>query len=284
MEKGLSQLGLSELRFENLANLEVTSDTIYRVALDSLVSGNAETLENTMRTLSENFERIINYLQIESVNNMSCYYFGRISSIVEFILDIIAEKEELKNYDGLISNYPLLLPALKIIKERNTISGVNLQKELKLKSSSNLSNFIKRIEKFDLISVHKIGTTNYFSLTLKGDQLLSKKANDLISNSSSFVKICEFFEILDHLSEEIGKNNSSSTRVILNSEIDIGVRETRILKQKLDRVFTKKEECFRNTIKSVNVKPSRMILYNSNFNFLDVSYDTDDRVYDTVIF
>ncbi len=282
MEKDLAILSLGSFKDENLSNLEMVSDTVYKLAFDSYVSGNSETLKKVLSSMAENFERISNYLHVEEFDNAPSYYFGRISSLTEFLLDIIKEDEEEYNIEGLRKSYPLLLPALEIIKKHNTVSGVILQKELNLKSSSNLSNFLKRISKFELVSIHKVGNTNFISLTIKGEYFLSKNTERTSSKNISCIEIGTLYKILDQIAEESRKTNPSSIKVICTNNIDLGVRETRILKHKVDRVFSNRDECIKNVFKSLNTKTSRTNSYSKSFCFDENLYNRDNVLYASI--
>lgn len=238
MIKGAALVDIKDFQNKNNANVEAVSDSVYKLALDSLTSDKMETIEKSFKALEENFEVISNAIDLgSSIDSEMCYNFGRIVAATELVLDLINFKDLSCSLEQISKNYPLLLPALEAIKEQNTISGSELQKKLGLKASSNLSNFLKRIDKYELVHVKKIGTTNYLSLTRKGEQLLSKNKRKALNSNEEHVPLQHVYTLLDEMSDEIGKLNPNTIRVLHSFSADISNQEKRLLKHKIDMIF-----------------------------------------------
>lgn len=252
MNKELKLINVNDFKNTNLKNVEVVSESIYKLAKDSLLIGKISMMESSFKEIAKDFEKISNCIELNKRNNLICYHFGRISSITDIVLEISSEQEKVSVLKNISKSYTLLLPALQAIKEHNTISGVELQKELNLKASSNLSNFLKRIDKYGLIRIRKIGTINYISLTEQGEKLLTQYSESLSSENETVLTFTQLYCILDCLIDELSDSNASSIKVIHKCvPKTISVGEKRLLKQKIDRIFYVRDNYIKTKLKSI---------------------------------
>lgn len=276
MSKELKLINVNDFKNTNLKNVEVVSESIYKLAKDSLLLGKTSTLENSFKEITKDFEKISNCIGLNKPDNSICYHFGRISSLTNIILEISSEQEKVNVLKNISKSYTLLLPALQAIKKHNTISGVELQKELNLKASSNLSNFLKRIDKYGLITIRKIGTINYVSLTEQGEKLLSQYNGNISSENETELTITQLYCILDCLIDELSNSNASSIKIIHKCVPQTtSVGEKRLLKQKFDRIFYVRDNYIKTKLKSIG---------NNNSEYLEdeffEEYKQDDNIYD----
>ncbi len=244
-------IDVKDFQNKNSDNIEAVSDSIYKLVFESLTHERIDSLEKSFKALSDNFETISNALNIENDNNNICFNYGRIAAMTELVLDLIDANNISCTLEQISKNYALLLPVLETIQRHNTISGVQLKKELKFKSSSNLSNFVRRIDKYELIHVKKIGTTSYLSLTRKGQQLLSQSKRSTANKVEHQIPVKQVYVLLDEMSEEIGKVKPNKLKVLhaLSSQIDI--KEKGLLRHKIDMVFKSSEKLKISKIRSM---------------------------------
>lgn len=279
--KNLSLVNVDDFITSNLESIEVMSENILSTITDSIISSNIKSLEESLKGISKNSEKIFNILDLEEEQNKICFCWGRISAATDIALDLINEDKNSDVFENLIKSYSLLVPALKIIKKYNTVPGIVLQKEMNLKSSSNLSNFLNRIKKYELISIHKIGTCNYLSLTVKGEQLLTHSQNEGKCIESTTPEINDLYKFLDQLTGEMVKPVPNSIRVLSNIDnFDVGIREKRLLKKKIDQLFIKRDEYFKTIFKNVCTRTSRSDFY---YGYFDTESNSEKNflIYDT---
>ncbi len=280
MNNDIAKLNLDNFTNGNEDNIEVISETIRKIVVDSIVKGNVRDLESSLKNITKSYEKITNQLNLDEKQKLLCYYFGRISATTDSAFEVIDENKNFDDFENLINSYTLLLPALETIKRYNTVPGVILQKELKMKSSSNLSNFLNRIKKYNLVSVHKIGTNNYFSLTIKGEQLLIYSQRESL-NEKPREAIRGIFTILDKISEEMCKPAPSSIKIIHSiSDCNIDIRETRMLKQRIDRVFTNRDDFFKTIFKNSELNRNKNFLYYACIDD-EINFEKNDEIYVT---
>lgn len=251
MSKDMKTLRINLFDSNNLKGAKAADKTIFNLALSAICADNVPAIEDSFNSMSEDFEKIMNNLEIDESNgsiNTSCYYFGRIAAINDIILKIIEEQQRISISKEVLKSYRLLVPALSIIKEHGTISGSELKKELNLKSSSNLSNFLKRIDKYNLVNVKKIGTVNYISLTHNGMLLLAKENNDK-DDTETKITITQLFDILDGVKVENAKENASSLKIIhKNVPSDLPLEDQRLLKQKFNQIFYARNDFLKSSL------------------------------------
>lgn len=228
--------------------------------------------------ITNNYEKIHNILSLNDTQNAICYYYGRISSITDLALDIIKEETTSKLLDNVLNSYSLLLPALKVIEKYGTVSGANLKKELALKSNSNLSNFIKRINKYNLIEVNKIGTSNYYTLSLLGKRILNNSHSNCPDEEiETKIGFKDLLYLLNGINVEIGEPNANAL-AIFNDYInfELNINEKRLLKHKLDSIIYTRDNyvgnLFQNTLKLTNVNEDNVF-------YEEYDSDTDEDAY-----
>ena len=279
MSTGTTLINIKDFQNKNNHNIKNGTDSIYKLTVEALANNNISSLEKSYKELSNNFEAISNALELTNEVNETIYNFGRTVALTELILDLIKYDNLSCVLEQISKNYPLLLPVLEAIKKHNTVSGVKLQKELNLKSSSNLSNFTKRVEKYDLFYVKKIGTTNYYSLTRKGRQLISKNQHSTEDANTDLIPLKNVYTLLDGISEEIGKIHPNRIKVVHSITSQCNIKEKRLLKHKIDTVFNASEKFKLTKIKKIIDTPSHYE-YNSNVrsNTAFLSYDMDNKL------
>lgn len=274
---------ISDFRNQNVENIETLYDNLYKTILHSLENATVNSLKNSLESITNNYEKVSNLLDVESNEHIMCFYYGCISSITNLTIDIIHDNTLSESLEQLAKNYALLLPVLTAIQEKHTISGSDLQKSLRMKSSSNLSNFLHRIRKYDLIRVQKIGTSNYLSLTLKGERLLAENRNKKMTSEKDafYFSLEEMCMILEGISEALKETNPSTIRTLHRFfSARLNGRDRQVLKQKLDQIFCSRDEYFRAKLKPNSYSLSQV--FNDEFSDPDctntfVSYSLDIR-------
>ena len=253
MSKELVALNIEDFEKINLENVELLNSKLYNLVLDSVLCNSMDSLERDLKKISNNFERINNLLGLENKSNKACYFYGSISAITNLILDIIDDHALTSMLDHISKSYTLLLPILKIIKDHTYISVSDLTKEMNMKSISSLSNFLKRIDKYNLVVKRKIGTTNYISLTYIGERLLSqnKKSMPTVPDYAE-ISMTQLYSLLDNISDELHNANPSTVKVICDDSLrEIKIKEASLLKRKIEKIFYARDEYMRLKFKPV---------------------------------
>lgn len=202
--------------------------------------------------LPNEFERIENFLEIDKDENKSIFYFGMISGIANLLSDLGKEKTENIDVLNLFKKYRLLYNVLNNINEEYTLSGQELKQDLNFKSESNLSNFMRRIEPYNLIYIQKLGKTNYYTLTAKGKKYLTIY-EDIEENNEKFKTIDENIIIL--LLEQIAnqsKTESPNLMKVLSvfSNNNITLKSFHMMKLKINSIFSSRDEYVKRKIVS----------------------------------
>lgn len=272
---------ISDFKNQNVENIETLYDNLHKTILHSLENATVTSLKNSLESITSNYERINNLLDLEINEHIMCFYYGCISSITNLTIDIIHDHTLSESLEQLAKNYVLLLPALTIIQEKHTVSGSDLQKSLQMKSSSNLSNFLHRIRKYDLIRVQKIGTSNYLSLTLKGERLLAENRDKkTVSEKDAYLfSLKEVCMILEGISEALKETNPSTIKTLHRFfSVKLNGRDRQVLKQKLEQIFCSRDEYFRAKLKA-NSNSSSILFFNNelyDFNCPECDYSDFD--------
>lgn len=284
MSNNLQLLNYEDFKELNLRNVEDLHETMNKLVVDAVVNQTLEALKSSFKTVTKSYEKIYNSLNLDDTRNMICYYFGRISSLTDVSLDIIERQVKTKVLDNISDNYSLLIPALSAIESRGTISGSELKKELKLKSNSNLSNFIKRINRYELVEVNKIGTSNYYSLSLNGKLLLTNRQKKESQNIPELkIGFEELLTFMNGILEEMEENQPNSLKVIHDHvKFNVNTGEKRLLKQKLDSIFYSRDNYVRTRIKTYSKVNPNFKQLGSYKVYGEESVD-DDSIYDCAI-
>lgn len=249
MNKLLPSYNIMEYVAEDSKSIETFSQSLYAVIREALTNNAVQTLLDGLTSITDRYERVSNILNIQEVNNSKCFHFGYITALSSLGIDLAQSNTEDSQMQDLLSSYPLLLPTLEIIAKYDTISGVNLKKETGQKSSS-ISNFMHRIEPYELIDVSKVGTINYYSLTSKGRRLLGQY-HQRFQEPSNEAQVPEklILLILDELATQIAKDKPSAIPVLrkVNSSVS-GFSEKKLLKYKIETVFLSRDSYMRKFV------------------------------------
>ena len=254
MNKLLPSYNITEYVSEDPKEIETFSQSLYAVIKETIAHNAVQTLLEGLTSIADRYERVSNILNIQDVNNSKCFHFGYITALSSLGIDLAQSNTEESQMQDLLSSYPLLLPILEIIAKYDTISGVNLKKETGQKSSS-ISNFMHRIEPYELIDVSKVGTINYYSLTSKGRRLLGQY-HQKFQEPSIEAQVPEklIMLILDELATQIAKDKPSSIPVLrkVNSSVP-SFNEKKLLKYKIETVFLSRDSYMRRFVGSCAV-------------------------------
>ena len=257
---------------------ETQLDNLYSVIFSAISEQKTDTILNELLSIESGFERLTNFLNLNSSNknNMEqtlCYYYGYLYSMVKLAI-AVAEKQ--KNDCFIIEinkNYPLLIPVLEEIEKRGTVTGTQLREDVGLKAS-NLSNFIKRINKYELIDVRKIGHCNTYSLTPKGKRVVNMH-NTKVSHTSdkSLIGNHSLLSLLGNISKELTKEQPSITKIMLESELDLNCEQKKLFRQKLHSIFFSRDLYFEQKLNFVIKERTDNITDCYIYNIQDEEFD-----------
>lgn len=254
MNKLLPSYNITDYVSEDSKGIETFCQSLYAVIKETIANNAVQTLLEGLTSIADRYERVSNMLNVQDENNSKCFYFGYITALSSLGIDLAQSNTEDSQMQDLLSSYPLLLPMLEIIAKYDTISGVNLKKETGQKSSG-ISNFMHRIEPYELIDVSKVGTINYYSLTSKGRRLLGQY-HQKFQEPSIEAQVPEklIMLILDELATQIAKDKPSSIPVLrkVNSSVP-SFNEKKLLKYKIETVFLSRDSYMRRFVGSCAV-------------------------------
>jgi len=243
----MNQDKLSCLNFfsNNPEMLETYTQQFYDTVLEAFLNNDISQLTAEVEDISESYERISNLLEIDNNELLKkAYSFGMLTSLSDLALDIANYKTDESVSRNLINSYKLLMPTLKLLAEKGAVSGKTLQKELNLSSSSCLTNFISRITKYNLIGTTKIGNSNIYSLTSKGEEVLisCEDVGNKTGYSADFA-----IQLLTDIAKEMTTENPNITELVLKiiKNNSNSYNNKRVLRMKLNSVFCARDEFVR---------------------------------------
>ena len=180
------------------------------------------TLLETKQQLSDYFEkedRILGFLNQKCSekdrSQFEIYYCaGKISGLMDLLSSAAQRTNEQREIQDISNKSKYLVKCLKFVDEQPFISGTDLKRKLGL-SDSSFSNYYKRIESYQLFCVHKIGNTNYYSLTPRGRRSLQNattEGHNQVMYEESFV-----VSLLEAIAEEVNEDHPNATNVILRA-------------------------------------------------------------------
>ena len=234
----------------NTNYIEVVADSIYKYARDAIANNRVREVNEEFLKISKEFERFGNSINLDESMIKRAYCFGKITALSRLITDLSKALNTIASYESLFHDYPKLKSVLKEISMESDISGVKLRKRLGM-SPSALANFIHRISDYHLIIVHKVGKTNYYSLSHEGRKALAVPdgVNDFSRVDPSMVVY--MVKMLDSISEEMRKEEPNSITVLNSTSLhELDIRDKSILRVKIDAVFSSRDAHFRNMFSS----------------------------------
>lgn len=273
------------LEIKNLANansgyFDAIYNGIYKYARDSIINNKISEVVSEFKKLSKEFERIGNRLKINEEEKRKAYCFGEIASLTRLMLELSEALNSVASIEGLYKDYPILKPTLKAIARHTDISGTKLREELGL-SASSLSNFINRIREYNLIIIHKVGRSNYYSLSAEGKKALSIPDDSSYNENGEQLSLKFTLQILDSITKEMRNDQPNSISVLTeSSHFKYSINEKNILKSKIDAVFSSRDTHFRNKFLR-DIRSDSQSSYWSNYE-LPYSESEDNDIFITI--
>ncbi len=118
-------------------------------------------------------ERLHLWLESERLFTL-LYELGEYTATLTFAVELVDMFVFDKKFTELVNKEPKILTVMKAIKERNTVTNSILSQMLvdEIDFSSMLK-IIAMLRKNELVTCHKLGNKNYYSLSLDGERLLA---------------------------------------------------------------------------------------------------------------
>lgn len=230
----------------NLDYIEAVYNGLYKYAKDAIANNKTNEVIEDFQKISNEFERIGNSLNLDDEKNRKAYYFGKITSLSRLVIDLSDALNIAASYESLFKDYPNLMPVLKEISKESEISGTKLREKIGL-SASSLTNFIRRVNSFNLIIIRKVGRSNYYSLSPEGKKALTMPDNidsRFISKQGSIKFV---MRMLDSIADEMRSDQPNTLSVLLQSSLyELDISDKNILKNKVDAVFRSRDAHVKN--------------------------------------
>lgn len=263
--------------------MEKVYHNFYKLSKEAISNNEYGAMLLTLDSLSNEFERVENYLRIDEEKNKSIFYFGMLSGIANIISDIGKEKTEIIDVLNLFKKYKLLYKVLNAINEDYTLSGQELKQYLNFNSESNLTNFMKRIEPYNLVYIQKLGKANYYTLTSKGKKYLTLY-NEIENRDNKSVKTIDESTVILLLEQIANQSKYESPNLMkvlsVFSNNNIALKNFHIIKLKINSIFSSRDEYVKRKIinklekyenddnrKIMLMEKSEYRQYNFNFEF-----------------
>lgn len=269
MKYEINNFDFNKLVSGDSKTLKLVLNNVYRISKEAINNNEIDSIKNLFQGISDNFERIGNFLDIENEENTSVFYYGMLYAIVNLIIEISEYNTENSEILVLFNKYKLLYPVLNQINNSHKASGQELKKALNFKSESNLSNFVSRINKYNLLYIQKLGNVNYYSLTPKGKKSLSIYSALLLKESEQSTYIDEniVIELLDELANQIKKDEPSLFSVTnILARNNIKLKNTHIFKLKINTIFASLEEYMKMKMKFSYEDKIKKVIPDNKFN------------------
>jgi len=244
----------------NPSYVETVSDGLFKYAKEAIVNNRIEEVTEDFQKIAKEFERIGNSLNLNDKVNRKTYCFGKISSLSRLMIELSETLKTNASYESLLHDYPLLKPALAVISNESEISGSKLRTELGL-SASSLTNFIRRVSDYNLIIIHKVGRSNYYSLSTEGKRALALIDNNSDYSESRRLTVNLMVKMLDSIADEMRNERPNSISVLIKSSLSgLEISDKSILKNKLDVVFSSRDIHVKNKLLKASPTWSRYFI------------------------
>jgi len=165
----------------DLSSMENAYETVYSMVLEAIGKGTSEEVKEQFSDFYENEEQLAEIVGVMDSSDTEAgqagaekYWFGLIKALTDLLSDHAKQEQQRQTFLKLSKGSKHLDACLVIINEHPRISGTDLKQQLGLKDS-NFSNFLKRIEPYQLLHVIKSGNTKYYTLSPQGRQYLQKR-------------------------------------------------------------------------------------------------------------
>jgi len=216
MTKDMVSTFMCQLENDSIGDAENSYEKIYRLVLEALTNGTTEETKKKISSLYPMLDQVEETMDWDSSQNseqIRTYYMGQIKALADLLADADRRQKTMRESEELFERYRYLASCLKIIDEHPRITGIELRHRLHIRSANSLSNFMKRIEPYQLLHVQRVGNTNYYMLSPKGRRYLQE--NRSAEKSSGMIYDEKFvLLLLDAISNELKRSKPSAARVV----------------------------------------------------------------------
>ena len=223
---------------------------MYKIAVESIRGDLTNETIELFLSISNNFERLSNALNTSEPKNKAVFDYGFLFGIVNLVNDI--QKKSSNDLETLvfIKRYKLLFPVISFIFKNRKVTGKQIKEELNFKNDSNLTNFISRINQYNLLYIQKIGTTNYYSLTKKGKDvywILTKKEKNEKEIENNIINESVLLSILDSITKQMASSEPNITEIIkIIIKERVQIENKAIFKAKINNIFVARDKYTKN--------------------------------------
>lgn len=252
----------------------------YKIALESISGELTNETSELFLAISNNFERISNSINVSEPNKKAAFDYGFLYGVVSIINDLNKKATEDVETTMFSNRYKLLYPVLSFVFANRKVTGKQIKEELNFKNNSNLTNFISRIKKYNLIYIQKTGTINYYSLTNKGKRIYKSIENKnkyyhLID--TNFITESLLLDVLDSIAKQILEPEPKSSEIIKKIvKSNTQIKNKSVFKYKINSIFLSRDQYLKdyfNKIFDTKVNNNRKQLKE----YIDREYNSYDE-------
>lgn len=218
----------------------------YKIALESISGELTNETSELFLTISNNFERISNSINVSDPNKKEAFDYGFLYGVVSIINDLNKKAAEDVETTMFSNRYKLLYPVLSFVFANRKVTGKQIKEELNFKNDSNLTNFISRIKKYNLIYIQKTGTINYYSLTNKGKRIYRSIKNKNMNYSlteSNYITESVFLDVLGSIAKQMIEPEPKSSEIIkMIVKSNTVLKNKSVFKYKINSIFLSRDQ------------------------------------------
>ncbi len=247
----------------DLSSMENMYETVYSMVLEAIGTGTAKEVKEQFSDFYEKEEQLSEIMGVMDSSDTEMkqatvqYWFGQIKALTDLLSGHVKQEQERQDFLELSKCSKHLNACLFIINEHPRISGTDLKQQLQLKDS-NFSNFLKRIEHYQLLNVIKSGNTKYYMLSPQGRRYLQKSTALQPQKTSRKLYDEEFLAcFLRFLASELRSSERPSVaNVILQMNLHGNkgsalIGNSRMVRYAIKQVFTASEQSQRQKVLAI---------------------------------
>lgn len=239
---------------DDLSAMENAYETVYGTVLEAMINGTAKEAKEQFCEFYEKEERLAEIVGVmdsadgeEDQAGAAQYWFGQIKALADLLSEYAAQEQERQHFLELSKRSKYLNTCLVVINKHPRISGTELKRQLQMKDS-NFSNFVKRMEPYQLFYVIRSGNTKYYMLSPQGRRYLRENTALQQKTDSRRLYHEEFLIcLLRYLAGELKESERpSAANVILQTNLHENkgsalIGNSRMVKQAIKLVFRASE-------------------------------------------
>lgn len=239
-----------------LDKLRETAQQLAVSVPEAIETSQVSVMMDDVNAFDRDYELNYNRLNIDRPDLNAAFHFGQVAFAMQVLKQLHADDEQDALFQQVRSNSPKLSQCILALGEQEMTTSSELRKKLNMKHRSDLTNLIKRQEKYNLIASYKLGNESMHMLSRRGREcfafFMGKSPRELAGRRAVAQTQNALYSVMDAVTESMNRNRMNRFEILDSLVQVLGedqfIADSAILYTKLDALVSSYNSAARRTL------------------------------------